>query len=164
MELKKHLKLRYIFIGIYVAAFLTFLIYGLMPASIAEAFDINGKILIPSIELDSNVTSIELTAEGFTTPDTIVGSYSRNKNKTLMIGHSTTVFNNLKNVNLGDDIEYNGKIYSVKMIDMLAKNKINMDKLLRSEEVDTLVIMTCAGKLLDRGDATHRLIVTASSE
>jgi hypothetical protein len=27
--------------------------------------------------------------------------------------------------------------------------------------MDTLVLMTCAGELLDNGDATHRLIITA---
>ena len=42
-----------------------------------------------------------------------------------------------------------------------AGEKIDMDKLLKTSRQDTVVIMTCAGKLLDGGDATHRLIITA---
>ena len=164
MELKKHLNLKYIFIGIYVASFLAFIIYGLMPAKAVEAYDIEGEVVIPSIGLTSDVTKVELTAEGLETPDTIVGSYSRNQNKTLLFGHSTTVFTDLKKVKLGDYIEYGGNNYEVRAIDMLAKSKINMDKLLKAEDKDTLVIMTCAGTLLDGGDATHRLIITASIE
>ena len=36
-----------------------------------------------------------------------------------------------------------------------------MTEILKREEKDTIVIMTCAGELLDGGDATHRFMVTA---
>lgn len=161
MELRKHLNIRFVFIGLYLVAFLVFLIYGLQPAEAVEAYVIDSKLKIPSIGLNTDVTKLELTENGLKTPDTIVGSYSRYENKTLLIGHSTTVFNNLRDVKLGNKIEYNNTTYEVKTIDMLAKGKIDMDKLLKTSQQDTVVIMTCAGKLLDGGDATHRLIITA---
>lgn len=164
MELKKHLNFKYIFIGLYVAFFLAFIIYGVIPTNAVVSYEIDGELSMPSIGLNSGFTKLELGKDGLETPDTIVGSYSKNSNKTLLIGHSTTVFSNLKSVRLGDTFEYNGKTYEVRMIDMVAKNKINMNRVLQSEEKDTIVLMTCAGTLLDGGDATHRLIITALSE
>lgn len=164
MELKKHLNLRFVFVGLYLVAFLAFLIYGLQPAEAAEAYEIDGELLIPSIGLEADVTKLELEEGGLQTPSTIAGSYTRFDNKTLLIGHSTTVFTDLEDVKIGDEIKYNEKVYKVQRIDLLVKDKIDMDELLKASEKDTLVIMTCAGKLLDGGDATHRLIITASSE
>lgn len=163
MELRKHLNPKTIFIGLYVVAFLGYVIYGLQPAEAAYSYEIVEELQIPSIALDSDVTELQLASDGLKTPDTIVGSYSRNANKTLLIGHSTTVFQDLEYVDLEDTVVYGGQEYRVVAIDMVAKNKINMDKLLQSSEKNTLIIMTCAGKLLDGGDATHRLILTAIS-
>ena len=59
-------------------------------------------------------------------------------------------------------VEYNGKTYNVEKITLSVKDKIDMDELLKASEKDTIVIMTCAGKLLEGGDATHRLILTAT--
>lgn len=162
MELRKHLSLRFVFIGLYFVAFLAFIIYGLQPADAVEAYDIGGEIAIPSIGLQSDVAILDYENGKLNTPDTIVGSYEKVENKSLLIGHSTTVFSELYKVKLGDEIEYKGKTYEVKMIDMMAKNRISMTKLLEPSEKDTIVIMTCAGKLLDGGDATHRLIITAT--
>ena len=164
MELKKHLNFKYIFIGLYVASFLAFIIYGVIPTNAVDAYEIDSELSMPSIGLNSGVTKLELGKDGLETPDTIVGSFSNNTNKTLLIGHSTTVFNNLKNVRLEDTFEYNGKTYEVRMIDMVAKDKISMNRILQSEEKDTIILMTCAGTLLNNGDATHRLIITALSE
>ena len=164
MELRKHLNLRFVFVGLYLVAFLAFLIYGLQPAEAVEAYEIDAELSIPSITLDADVTKLELEESGLKTPDTIVGSYTRFEGKTLLIGHSTTVFANLKDVKIGDTIEYNEKNYHVQRIDLLVKDKIDMDELLKASEKDTIVIMTCAGELLDGGDATHRLIITALSE
>ena len=162
MELRKHLRLRYVFIGLYLVVFLAFLIYGLKPAEAAEAYEIGGEVAIPSIGLQSEVAVLGLEDGELKTPDLIAGSYTRAENKSLLIGHSTTVFRDLDKVELGDLIEYNGETYEVRMIDMVAKDKVNMNELLRTSEKDTVVIMTCAGKLLDGGDATHRLILTAT--
>ena len=98
------------------------------------------------------------------TPDTIVGSYTRAENKTLLIGHSTTVFQDLDQVKMSDYINYNNKTYQVNDIELLEKSDIDMNDALKTTDKDTIVIMTCAGTLLEGGDATHRLIITASSE
>ena len=164
MKLKKHLNLRLIFVGFYMVSFLGFLIYGLQPTEAARSYSIDGRLLIPSIEFDEDVTELELVDGELETPDTIVGSYARYINKTLLIGHSTTVFSNLVNVELGDEIKYDDRVYTVEAIEVLKKDEIDMDELLKADGKDTIVIMTCAGELLGDGDATHRLIITASGE
>lgn len=161
MELRKHLNWRGIFVGLYVLAFGIYIAIGLQPAE-ASDYVISGTLSIPKLSLTSEVTDLTLENGQLNTPDTIVGSYTRAPHKTLLIGHSTTVFRELDKVEPGDDIYYNDKIYRVIKREVLAKPDISMGKLLRREEEDTLVIMTCAGELKENGDATHRLIITAS--
>lgn len=161
MELKRRISLKYIFIGAYILAFLAFLVYGLQPAEAAQSEQISGKLEIPSIGLVSDVTTLELQEGRLVTPDSIVGSFSNHENKILLIGHSTTVFQNLKDINLGDTISFNGSNYQVVDIQILEKQVVNMHDILAGEDEETLTIMTCAGDLLDGGDATHRLIVEA---
>ena len=55
-------------------------------------------------------------------------------------------------------------IYHVKSIIVKDKGMISMSEVLKAEDQKTLVLMTCAGDYLNNGDATHRLIVTATSE
>ena len=160
MELKKHLNLKKVFVGLYVLAFAVYIIIGLQPAE-AVNYEIATELKIPAIGLVSDVTELAIENGELNTPDTIVGSYSRSHNKTLLIGHSTTVFENLKNVELNQEITYNDNTYRVVAIDKMQKSDINMTKLLMGANKDTIVIMTCAGELLDGGDATHRLIITA---
>ena len=164
MELKKRFNSKYIFIGLYFVAFLAYIIYGLQPAEAAQSYEPSGKLEIPSIALDTDVVTLQLGVDGLKTPDSIAGSYSTHENKTLLIGHSTTVFRDLKNIDLDTTIIYSGQKYRVIAIDMEQKDKIDMSKLLQESDRDTLVIMTCAGKLLEKGDATHRLIITAVSQ
>ena len=163
MELKRRLDPRIVFIGLYVLAFLVYIIIGLNTVA-AVQYEVSGQLTIPSIDLYSDVTNLEYNGQKLETPDTIVGSYSQAKNKTLLIGHSTTVFSNLNQIELGASIEYNGQAYRVIAIDMMPKDEISMQKLLTGAEHDTIVVMTCAGELFDNGDATHRLIITASNE
>ena len=163
MELKKHLDLRYIFVGLYVLLFAIYIIVGLQPAEAAH-YDVSANLAIPSIGLDSDVTSLTLNDNRLDTPDTIVGSYSQAENKTLLIGHSTTIFENLKTIMMGDEIMYDGKTYDVVERYVAAKKDISMDELLSEGSRDTIVLMTCAGTLLDGGDATHRLIVVAMQD
>lgn len=163
MELRKHLSLKLVFVGLYVVLLATYILIGLQPVE-ATNYTISTELKIPSIALDSDVTTLQLRENQLDTPDTIVGSYSQARNKTLLIGHSTTVFDDLDEVHLADAIEYGNKLYRVVAIDQLEKSKINMNELLKTEEEDTLVIMTCAGKLFADGDATHRLIITAIEE
>lgn len=164
MELKKRLNIRTVLIGLYVVVFVAYVIVGLKPAEAAQSYEISAELNIPSINLTSDVTTLQLENRELKTPDNIVGSFSRAENKTLLIGHSSTVFQNLNRVAFGEEINYNDHIYTVRKIETLEKSEIDMSKLLARAKEDTLVIMTCAGDDLGGGDATHRLIVTAETE
>lgn len=161
MELKKRLNLKTVLIGLYAVVFVAYIIVGLKPAEAAQSYEISAELSIPSIDLVSDVTTLHLEDHGLETPDSIVGSFSRAENKTLLIGHSSTVFQNLDKVAVADEITYDDDIYIVKQIEILEKSEIDMSKLLAQADENTLVIMTCAGTDLGNGDATHRLIITA---
>ncbi len=160
MELKRRLDFKYVLIGLYIFAFLIYLIVGLQPAE-AVNMDISTELSIPSIDLTSDVTTLSLGKDGLDTPDTIVGRYSKNINNTLLIGHSSTVFQNLKDVKVGDLISYDLGEYTIVSTEVFRKIDIDMNDVLSKRDVETIVIMTCAGELYDDGDASHRLIVTA---
>lgn len=161
MGLKRRIDFRKIFSVVYVLAFGVYLAIGLQPAN-AKNYEISGNLVIPSINLISDITSLTLNDHKLDTPDTIVGSYSKYSGKTLLIGHSTTVFKDLKKVRLGDTIFYNGKGYKITDTKTLAKSQVDMNKILARAPSNTLIVMTCAGEILDNGDATHRFIVTAT--
>ncbi len=163
MELRKHLDYRKIFIALFCLVFVAYFVYGLSPAEAAN-YNLFGNIEIPAIGLASDTTKIELVDNRLSVPDEIAGDYSPNHNATFLFGHSTTVFSKLNMVKLHDEIIHNGISYRVVARDMIAKSLISMNKLLAEKEKDTLILMTCAGTLLDNGDATHRLIITAIRE
>ena len=163
MELKNRLNSRKIFITLYLVSFLIYIVYGLQPVDASEAYVVNGVLNIPSIGLSVDVTNIQIEDGKLNTPSSIVGSYSNNSQLTLLIGHSTGVFKDLANVTIGDSVIYNNTVYKVSKSVLIEKDNINMDQLLSSVNKKTLVIMTCAGDLLDNGDATHRFIVFAST-
>ncbi|MBR2998567.1 sortase [Candidatus Saccharibacteria bacterium] len=147
--------------AIYVLYFAWFFGVGLMPAEATE-YNIIGEINIPAINLSSDVAKLNLENGRLNTPAEIVGSFTRAKNKTLLIGHASSVFREAKNLKLSDKIIYGNKTYEIIQIDYRAKSEISMNKLLASSENDTIIIMTCAGQDLGDGDATHRLIITAT--
>lgn len=160
MELKRRFSFRRLFTAIYIVSFLVYIgFYVVSPDGIAYMFD--GGLLIPAIDLTSGVTKLELKNNRLDTPDSIVGSYSRNTNKTLLIGHSSTVFKNLDKVNVNDTITYNNTEYIITNVETFKKSDISMKNILKSEAKDTLILMTCAGEPVGEKDATHRLIVTA---
>lgn len=161
MELKRHLDPRKIFVGLYVLAFTVYIIIGLQPAG-ATSYTVSSELNIPSIGLNTDVTELKLNHHQLDTPDNIVGSFTQFEHKTLLIGHSTSVFQNLHQVTLGSSITYDRQTYRITAIDIIPKSTISMSQLLAPTTKDTIVIMTCAGQLLGDGDATHRLIVTAS--
>ena len=161
MELKRRFDFRKAFTILYIVAFLAFIVIGFQPAE-AQHYEVSGQINIPSIGLTSDVTTLELVDHRLDTPDTIVGSYSKYSSKIFLVGHSSTVFKNLKNVSLNEYIYYDDKTFKVTRIETLEKANINMNLLLMPSKETTLVIMTCAGQPLGAKDATHRLIVTAT--
>lgn len=161
MELKKRLNPKQVFIGLYFLAFAIYLIVGLQPADAAN-YNIVGEISIPSIGLVSDVAGIEVEDGRLETPDKIAGVYQKNENKTFIFGHSGTVFKGLDEVKNGDSLVYDNKTYHVYKTEILLKDEISMNELLKASENDTLVIMTCAGEDLGGGDTTHRLIIYAN--
>ena len=160
MELKRRLNPRVIFVSLYLIFFAAYIIYGLQPAE-AVHYEITNRLSIPSISLETDVTQLEVKNGKLNTPDTIAGSFTKAQNKTLLIGHSTTVFQNLQQVDLGDEISYDGKKFRVIKLEYKEKSRVDMSEILKSEERETIVIMTCAGELYDSGDATHRFMITA---
>ena len=160
MELKRGISFRKIFTIIYIVSFLAYAAFSFVPAD-GTAYTIDGGLIIPSIGLTSGVTKLELHDHKLDTPDSIVGSYSQNINKTFLIGHSSTIFKNLYQVKIGETITYNNTDYTITSMEIFKKSDIDMKDVLKAEEKDTLAIMTCAGEVMNETDATHRLIVTA---
>ncbi|MBQ3352066.1 sortase [Candidatus Saccharibacteria bacterium] len=164
---KKSLLLIAIFF-VYFAAGFAFFYFGFKPAVSAadayakEAESANSRLNIPAINLDIPVTKVNMTDNNLDVPEQIVGSYSVHKNKTLLIGHSTTAFSELKNLKVGAQITYDNHIYTVTDIKQKEKADISMKEILKAEEKDTLVLMTCAGEQITKTDFSHRLIITAS--
>ena len=146
-----------------VFLFVIYLIAGMRIPVNATHYDVSGTLSIPSINLVSDVTTLKKENHSLKTPDTIVGSYSNAENKTLLIGHSSTVFYNLNKVSVGDIFKYNELYFVVTNSEVLAKKDISMDDILKAEDENTIIIMTCAGEDLGGGDATHRLILTAKA-
>lgn len=163
MELKKSFDFHRLFVFLYIFAFLVYIIYGLVPVA-ATNYDVSAKVEIPAINLISDVATLKLEAHALYTPDNIVGSFSRIKDTTLLIGHSTTIFKDLAKLNVGDEVFYDFKKYVISKKDYIKKEEIDMDKLLKSNGFDSIILMTCAGELYDDGDASHRLILTAKVE
>ena len=158
MELKNRVSFGKLFFTCYFVALFIYIIIGLQPARAATS---DGNLSIPSIKLASATTTLKPNKSELETPDTIAGSYSQSTNKTLIIGHSTTVFQNLHNIQIGDVVFFNRHVFRVTAIETKLKSSIKMSQLLKAEETNTIVIMTCAGDLYENGDASHRLIITA---
>lgn len=160
MELKKSFPFRKIFTILYIVSFLTYVGFSFVPTN-GTAYAFDGGLEIPSIELISGVTKLKLKNHKLDTPDSVVGSYSQSLNKTFLIGHSTTVFKDLDQVKINDVIIYNNTEYKITEMGVFRKSDIDMKDILKAEKEDTLVLMTCAGEIINSTDATHRLIITA---
>lgn len=158
--MRRRVNLRRVVLTSYFVSFAIFVSVGLSPV-FATRYEISGKLTIPAINLETEVTDIELENNHLETPDLIVGSFASANNKTFLVGHASTVFHNLHKVQVGDIIEYNETKYVVKNTTVMAKSEISMRELLKTSDIDTLIIMTCSGEDLGGGDATHRLILTA---
>ncbi len=137
-----------------------YLLIGFQPALPVDALDYP-HLDIPSINLQTPVAPLELKNHELETPATIAGAYSQNSNKILIIGHSSTVFQQLENVQLGQVLTYDKKLYQISHIETQAKSEISMRDVLAGAPQETIIIMTCAGTPLPNQDATHRLMVTA---
>lgn len=145
----------------YAVFFAVYLYIGFQPVAEAVNYEISNELIIPDINLDAPVAKLQTESNELKTPTTLVGSYSITENKTLLIGHSSSVFKNLHLVEVGDEIIYNGQTYRVVSSEIVAKESVDMERILANTKRQVLKIMTCAGELFGNGDATHRLIITA---
>lgn len=155
--------IRVFVIGFFLIMLPIYLYIGFQPAASTEALGYP-ELAIPSISLTTPVQPIKLTDRQLIAPNTIAGAYNANPNKTFIIGHSSTVFQKLHNVNVGDAFSYNGKTYHIITSETVEKSAINMQEILAPSTKDTIIIMTCAGEPLPNQDATHRLIITAVTD
>lgn len=160
-----------IFTTYFIAGF-TFITIGMQPvkdsASVyaSEAESATSLLSIDSIGLHAPVKNVMLNGKTLEVPEQIAGSYSVHNNKTLVIGHSSTIFSNLKNTTTGMEISYNGKKYTITDIVNERKEDIVMKEILKTEENDTLILMTCSGEKIEgtTSDYTHRIIITAKEQ
>ncbi|MBO4813291.1 sortase [Candidatus Saccharibacteria bacterium] len=170
MELRHRIRSRYIFGIVYFVFLFGFIAMNVIFADTsntlasAEALNADSVLLIPDIDLKADVVQLSLVDGELKTPDYIAGSFQRSENKTLIIGHATTVFSKLNQASLNNIVVYNNGVYRIVSKYVAPKSDINMSKLLKRADRDTLVLMTCAGESLGDKDATHRLIITAIRE
>ena len=137
-----------------------YLFIGLQPAVPADAASYP-VLEIPAINLKTPVASVELIDRQLEVPAVIAGVYQPFANKLFIIGHSSTVFHNLDQLQASAQFTYDGKLYAVTDRAIVEKTAISMNDLLSDAPEKTIIIMTCAGEPLPNQDATHRLIITA---
>lgn len=127
---------------------------------------ISGELRIDEIGLGADVASVEIVEGELATPERLVGAYRREE-VVFLYGHSTGVFRELSRVEVGDEVVYVDEgmetRYVVDGIEVMARDRVGMGQLL-SGEAGELVLMTCAGDLLEDGDYSERLIVYASTD
>ena len=157
-----------IFATYFIAGF-AFIAIGLQPvkdpaAVYATESELATSLLsIDAINLHAPVKSVTLNGKTLEVPEQIAGSYSVHEHKTLIMGHSSTIFSNLKDLSIGDEISYSDKTYTISSIEEKQKQDIDMSEVLSAAETDTLILMTCSGDKIagSASDHTHRLIITA---
>lgn len=157
-----------IFLIYFVAGF-AFLAIGLQPVKSAEAVyateaeSAEEYLEIPAISLSTPVKISTLTGSDLSVPEQIAASYSMHDNKYFIFGHSSSVFKDIKNLQIGNQIIYQGQSYKVSLVEEKAKANVNMEDILASADIPTIILMTCSGEKIEgtNGDHTHRIIVTA---
>ena len=142
-----------------------YLYYGFQPSATADSVS---AIDIPAVSISEKITDVILTGSVLPTPVDTIGRYIPNTSKTFLFGHSTTVFKNLKNISLEDELLYESSTYEVVSKEILPVSEIDMSVLLRSTDEKTLVLMTCSGEERISSDGStfypDRLIITATEK
>ena len=133
---------------------------GLQPIRVEAQ---QNRLTIPSIELTTPVEDLERLGNTLIAPEVVAGAYQENPGKTLIIGHSSTVFKRLVEIEVGESLEYDGSLYRVSGRQILPKSEVQMDELVRADGKAGLVLMTCAGEHFSGDDYSHRLIIVAQS-
>ena len=164
-KVKKHHFSRFLIATAYILALGTYLVVGFQTRPEVEA-NSDDRLVIPAIDLSTPVKNLTRDHNTLTAPETIPGAYSENLHKTLLIGHSSTIFEDLKDLKIGDRITFDGAAYVINNLETLKKDDIDMRAIIASptDGTDTLVLMTCAGESIGNRDYTHRLIITAAKQ
>lgn len=158
---KKLASPRAIFVSVYAVFLAAYIIIGLQPVSATSTNTFIGTLSIPSINLETNVTKLTLKDNQLQIPDDVVGEFHTSKKNHLLLGHSTTIFRDLENLDIGDTVYYGESQYIISTEEIKDKDQVNMKELLKNTGAEKITLMTCAGELLDNQDATKRLIITA---
>ena len=148
-----------IFGVIYFVLIAGFTAYSFMPKT-ADASS-EERLYIPTIGLIAQVKNIERSGNQLIAPDEIAGAYQPTNHKTVIIGHSSTVFKDLKSVKKNDNFNFDGKTYAVKETKVLPKSLVDMEEIVSETEKNTVILMTCSGEPLGGQDYSHRLIIEA---
>jgi len=119
------------------------------------------RLFIPEIGLIARVKDIERTGNQLIAPDTIAGAYKSTNHKTVIIGHSSTIFKDLKNLSGTETFTFDNKTYNITRREIVEKRFVNMEEVVSETEKNTVVLMTCYGEPLGGQDYSHRLIITA---
>lgn len=155
----KRPKIGLIFGALYFCLVAGITAYFFLPKPVDASSD--ERLFIPSIGLIARVTDIERDGNTLKSPDYIAGAYHATNHKTVLIGHSSTIFNNLHNIRLKDKFTFDNKSYTVVKTEILEKALIDMNEVVAETEKNTLILMTCYGESLGGQDFSHRFIVTA---
>ncbi len=94
-----------------------------------SAFAQEPDLQIPAINLTTKTIPTEIQNNTLPTPDHQVAAYTNHK-KTFLYAHSTTAFQNLHLLTLGDKITYLNQTYEITTIQTLPTPEIKMPKLL----------------------------------
>lgn len=141
----------------------TVAIYGAIGLNFVDAEELGkSRLQIPKIGLSTAVRDLEPKDNQLPTPNYIAGAYSKFSSKKLLIGHSSTVFTRLSELQIGDQFIFDDKIYQIEKRAILKKQDISMQKILAPESNEKVVLMTCFGKQIDEQDYEERLIFTAT--
>ena len=162
MRLKRHYS-RQIFIGIYL---FTLMAIGYLGFQI-HTVEANSNLVLeaPKIGLKSEIKVLNLNDDyTLTAPDRIAGLYYAAENNTFIIGHSSTVFSNLQDLKINDQIQLDNHSYKITKLFSQNKNSISMSKILEPKAVPTLTLMTCHGEKVADNDYSERLIISAELE
>lgn len=149
-----------VFGALYLCFFLIFTFLAFQPQTV-EA-NTNLVLEIPKIGLTSPIRALEITDENtLISPERIAGVYHANQNHDFIIGHSSTIFQNLDKLAIGDTFRFGDQTYQIKTRKIQPKSEIDMSKLLTKKSTPTITLMTCHGEKISGHDYTERLILTA---
>lgn len=149
-----------IFAGLlYFLAIAGFVAYIFIPKA-ADASS-EERLYIPEIGLVARVKDIERQGNQLIAPDTIAGAYKPTNHKTVIIGHSSTIFKDLEKLAGNENFTFDDHSYRIIRREIVEKRFVNMEDIVSETENNTVILMTCYGEPLGGQDYSHRLIITA---